>query len=416
MLQLLLLCVGATPPLPSPPYVHPGIIVSKPMLDQIRADVQAKVQPTYAAYLSANVTRVAKTATYGLWLADPAYKPQCQPLLANGSGWVPFKEDAFAAYTHALLWYIEQDEKHALKAIELLDGWEKSLSAQNTTPFINVWGLQAGWGTAVWPRAAEIIRHAYGKWPEKNAAAFGKMMEEKLLPVVEQGSNSNGNLGLVMAEASFHIGIYNDNATTVNTALGLWRGIAPSYLYVSSDGASPKRPPLQPHMAGTGPVCDPSCTDKQMVDYWHGQKIFGTAEQDGICQESCRDLSHVELGYATLTNTAETAYHQGIDLYGENKERIIAGAEFHVTLYVNEPAAFQQKWPKWLCGGKCSGEHCHPANASTFEMVHHHFSDRLGIAMPNVTALLTGKMTPRPTSCWDHMCWETLTHGGSHKV
>ena len=42
--------------------------------------------------------------------------------MANGSGWVPFKEDAFAAYTHALLWYIEQDPKHAVKAIELLDG------------------------------------------------------------------------------------------------------------------------------------------------------------------------------------------------------------------------------------------------------------------------------------------------------
>lgn len=61
-----------------------------------------------------------------------------------------------------------------------------------------------------------------------------------------------------------------------------------------------------------------------MVEYWHGQSIFGPA-QDGICQESCRDLGHVELGFATLVNSAETAHHQGIDLYGEAKDRIVYG-------------------------------------------------------------------------------------------
>ena len=40
-----------------------------------------------------------------------------------------------------------------------------------------------------------------------------------------------------------------------------------------------------------------------MVEYWHGQSIFGPA-QDGVCQESCRDLGHVELGFATLVNSA----------------------------------------------------------------------------------------------------------------
>ena len=56
-------------------------------------------------------------------------------------------------------------------------------------------------------------------------------------------------------QASFHIGIYNDNATTVNNAVTLWRAQAPAYLYMSSDGPSPKRPPIQPHLAYTGPVC-----------------------------------------------------------------------------------------------------------------------------------------------------------------
>ena len=49
----------------------------------------------------------------------------------------------------------------------------------------------------------------------------------------------------------------------------------------------------------------------------------------------------------------------------------------------------------------------------TWEMVHHHYTGRLGIPLPNVSALLP---EIRPTSCWDHMCWETLTHGGNFNV
>ena len=263
--------------------------------------------------------RVAGNATTGLWLANLSYAPQLQPLFPNGSGWVPYKEDGFAAYTHALLWYIDQNPAHADKAIELLDGWAEQLDAQDLTWAINTWGLQTAWGAAVWPRAAEIIRHtAPDRWPERKAKVFGEVMQRKLLPIVEHGASTNGNIACVMDEASFHIGIYNDNATTVANAVALWRGQAPAYLYVSTDGATPRRPPLQPHLAGTAPVCGPNCTDRQIENYWHGQTVFGPGH-DGICQESCRDLGHVELGFATLVNMAETAHHQGIDLYGENQ-------------------------------------------------------------------------------------------------
>lgn len=104
-------------PLPAPPYVHPGIIVSKPMLDRIQSMVQAKTEPVYTAYIAAAAGRVAGNTTTGLWLANLSYAPQVQPLMLNGSGWVPFKEDAFAAYTQALLWYIEKDSRRAEKAM-----------------------------------------------------------------------------------------------------------------------------------------------------------------------------------------------------------------------------------------------------------------------------------------------------------
>jgi hypothetical protein len=42
------------------------------------------------------------------------------------------------------------------------------------------------------------------------------------------------------------------------------------------------------------------------------------------------------------------------------------------------------------------------SNGSTFEMIYHHFHERLGVPMPNVSALLPHV---RPLKCWDHMCW-----------
>ena len=48
-----------------------------------------------------------------------------------------------------------------------------------------------------------------------------------------------------MSETALHIGVFTDNRTVVDTAVALWREQAPAYLYISADGATPKRPPVQ---------------------------------------------------------------------------------------------------------------------------------------------------------------------------
>lgn len=41
-------------------------------------------------------------------------------------------------------------------------------------------------------------------------------------------------------------------------------------------------------------------------------------------------------------NFAETAYHQGIDLYAENVHRFTSGVEFHASLMSDEPSPYHQ--------------------------------------------------------------------------
>jgi len=187
-------------------------------------------------------------------------------------------------------------------------------------------------------------------------------MTARLVPQCDEGASTNGNIGLVFTEACAGIAVFTENHTLWNTSIDRWRSQAPAYVYVKSDGALPKPPPEQRDLAHTWPtLCSSpeaaptSCnyTSKQLVEYWHGQAVYGV--RDGLCQETCRDLGHVQLGYATLVNTAETAYQQGVDLYSEAQERLIAGAELHSSLLLEEPLPFRQPIPKDICGGKVKG-------------------------------------------------------------
>lgn len=384
------------------------------MLEQIRDNVQQKRQPQWSAFQkimspsSGSIPPIDSTGA--VWLANLSYVPHPKKLwivnesLSPGTRWLSCKEDSLAAYTHALVYFITEDLRHAVKSASIMDAWSAVLTQ-------SVWSadaLEAAWSGTIWARAAEIIKHTTpaGLWPEQNIRVFEQMLTEIFLPLVNEGASTNGNIALVMSEAALGIGVLTDNVTIVDTQVALWRQQAPAYLYISADGPTPKRPPLQRYLARTSPVCGPNCTDSQIVNFWHGNSQF--IGHDGIAQETCRDLGHTSMLMAALANFAETAFHQNIDLYAENRERFVAGAEFHASLMSDEPLALRQQWPSWLCNGRCRGEHCGPANGSTFEIVHHHFVHRLNMSLPNVTALLP---QIRPTSCFDQLCWETLTHG-----
>eukprot|EP01052_Picozoa_sp_SAG31_P004015 SAG31_NODE_161_length_21899_cov_16.832844_15_plen_164_part_00 len=110
---------------PAGSLVHPGILVSLPMLEQIRTNVRAKRQPQWDAYRNIMNPNHTIGPTEGgraaVWLANLSYVPEPEKLwlvnqsLSPGTRWLSDKEDALAAYTHALLWFITEDERHARK-------------------------------------------------------------------------------------------------------------------------------------------------------------------------------------------------------------------------------------------------------------------------------------------------------------
>eukprot|EP00035_Acanthoeca_spectabilis_P012334 m.220195 g.220195 ORF g.220195 m.220195 type:complete len:338 (+) comp15593_c0_seq2:6909-7922(+) len=273
-------------------------------------------------------------------------------------------------------------EAHARKSAEIMDAWSAVLVKHNNSNA----PLQSAWVGSVFPRAAEIIKHTWGGWPTDKVERFEGMLTSVYLPLIIDGCfNYNGNWELSMAEAIMAIGTLTDNVSVFDKGLQFWRGRVPGYFYLSTDGPTPFPP-------------DNSTESKEkVVSNWHGQKVF--SGHDGLCQETCRDLGHTQMGLAAAINGAETALHQGIDLYGEESGRLTAAMEFHAKLVL--PGALQPG--DWLCDGAVSGI---GKQDPTWEIAYNHYKNRLGFSnLTNTAAVIS---VVRPTVVGLHRVDESL--------
>ncbi len=370
--------VAAEPAAPAPAeapavFAHPGVGVSRAQLDFVKAKVQAGAQPWTNAY------NQAKNSAFGSLNRTPTPRAvvECGPYSKPDYGCTNERQDAIAAYTDALIWYISGDVRYAQKSIQLMDAWSATIRdhTNSNAP------LQTGWAASSWPKAAEIIKHAYGNWP--NSGRFGTMLRNVYVPEIINGSNSNGNWELTMIEALQGIGVFLEDRAIYDKAISLFSYRAPAFVYLSSDGALPKTVPSQNLN-----------TREKIVNYWQGQGTFVT----GLTQETCRDFVHTGYGISAISHVLETARIQGIDMYPQYGERLRHALGFQAKYERQaEPV------PSWLCGGTVK-RGLGPITEVGYNALH----TRLGIAMANTQAL-TEANRPSGTNLL-FVAWETLTH------
>ncbi|MFI0165833.1 alginate lyase family protein [Streptomyces sp. NPDC017095] len=356
-------------------FAHPGVTVSRAQLDFARDKVLAGAQPWKGAYDQMTASKYASLSR----TPKPRAVVECGSYSNPNYGCTDEREDAIAAYTDALVWYITRDERYAKKAIELMDAWSAVLTdhTNSNAP------LQTGWAGSSWPKAAEIIKYTYtGTW--SNSGRFANMLRDVYLPEVIKGSNSNGNWELSMMEAAVGISVFLEDKASYDTALAKFRTRTAAYVYLASDGDLPKTVPSQ----------NLNTRDK-IVSYWQGQSAFVT----GLTQETCRDFTHTGYGISAISHIAETSRIQGQDLYGTD-----------VGERLRQALGFQAKYelgaavPSWLCGGGVN-RGLGPVTEVGYNALH----NRLGIAMTN-TGTLTAQNRPAGSDNL-FVAWETLTHG-----
>ncbi|MFF4833159.1 alginate lyase family protein [Streptomyces sp. NPDC001315] len=356
-------------------FVHPGVTVSKGQLDFARTQVNAGAQPWKGAYdqmLASKYADLNRTPA-------PRATVECGSYSNPNYGCTDEREDAIAAYTDALAWYITRDDRYAKKSIALMDAWSAVIKdhTNSNAP------LQTGWAGSSWTKAAEIIKYTYtGTWT--NSGRFATMLRDVYLPEVIGGSNSNGNWELTMTEAAVGISVFLEDKASYDKAMATFRTRTAAYVYLSSDGSVPKTVPSQ--------NLD---TTAKIVNYWQGQSTFVT----GLTQETCRDLTHTGYGISSISHIAETSRIQGQDLYGTDVgERLRQALGFQAKYQLGTAV------PSWLCGGSLTLG-LGPVTEVGYNALH----NRLGIAMTN-TQTLTQQNRPAGSNNL-FVAWETLTHG-----
>jgi Alginate lyase len=360
------------------PFTHPGVLVSGAQLDFVRRQVRAGEQPWKGAWDAMLASKYASLD----YVPQPRRVVDCPPGNTPGKGCVEERQDAIAAYTDALAWYIGRNPAYAHKSAEIMDAWSATIERHASGNA----GLQTAWSGSTWARAAEVLHHSYPGWRPLQVSRFARMLRQVYLPRVEAGSATyNGNWDLAEADATMGIAVFLDDHAAFDRAVASFRARVPAYFYLRSDGPLPR----PPH--GTTITTRP-----KLVAYWFDQGTF----VDGLAQETCRNLTHVGYSIAATAHIAETARHQGLDLYSEVRDRLRATLDFHARYELGAAA------PAWLCGGRVQA-----GMGPDAEVAYHHLHDRLGLALPETARLIA---RDRPGGTDDlFVAWETLTHAGN---
>ena len=315
-------------------FAHPGALNSKAELDFVKGRIQSGEPPWRGEFERLLHSDFATRIPHGL--TD----------LNSKSGDASLsRDDAAAAYTQSLLWYFTDDETYAQRSVAILNSWT---NLQAFTAGSDQDRLQAGWIGAVMVPAAEIMR-GYPGWSAGEIKNLQAMFRRAFYPQLNQASVWNGNVDLTQIDALMALAVFNEDDTEFNLGLARLKLRMPAYFYLAADGV-PKP------IAGDGG--DPQ-------KFW-----FNPAKWvDGLTQETCRDNGHhAQYGLGSALHAAETAWHQGVDVYTENQPRFTAALELMATQFL---AGSMQ--------GVCSNNVPTPDRYDTWEVGYHHYQDRTAV-------------------------------------
>ncbi len=313
-------------------FIHPGLLHSQADLHRMKQKVNAGEDPWKSGF---NVFKIDPASQVGYRMRGPREEIGRLPNRNSGE----FDQDANAAYQCALNWVITGDKAYADKAIEIVNGWSRTLKRVTGRDAV----LMAGLGPFKMVNAAEILRYTNTGWSESAAKKAERMFMEAIYPAIKDFALfANGNWDIAALQTVMAIGVFcNDRAV-------FERGLR---YYV--DGAG----------------------DGRLTHY-----VINAA---GQCQESGRDQQHTQLGLALLSACCEIAWQQGLDLYAYADFRLLKGFEYTARYNLGETVPFTETLDR-------TGNYHHTMVSergrghlrSVHEQVYNHYVNRAGLDAP----------------------------------
>ncbi len=274
-----------------------------------------------------------------------------------------FRGDAHAARANALLWVMTGKKQYLVNTKRILNGWAETFQTIKVVKGNRAQAyLEAAWTLPVWISAAEIIRYydnAKGNWSEEHVKQFDEFVLK--LHAFSKKAKKPNNWGASASLSDVAVGVYLNDYAIFNEGVKSFK-----------------------HYLKTLSTEDGALTSDYLRDTWHPQYTL-----------------------TAWIQTAEIAWHQGVDLYGlqfkgEKQSRLKTVLDHFSKLFIGELAN-----PKGLKKGDYENANF---NRPGYQIAFNHYNNRLE-KQEQTEAFKKMVQTWYPGGFKDlFMSWDGITH------
>ena len=313
---------------PTPRFIHPSVPFSREDLELLKVNIKREPWKSGFEALAAEGRSKLDYKMQG---------PFEEVKRAPNVNLYPWRSDMVAVHNLAVMWYFTGNSAYAQKAHDILIAYAKTEKVFG--------GSEAGLdlGDFVWYYAvgADILRGTWPGWTKTDTDLVKKLFLEVYWPGLGIDDNIIGpaNKGMLMAATGAGIAAFCDDRAKLEHVASLVR-----------------------ESAGTGLL-----------------NILPTGEHG----ETGRDGGHAYHTWACLAFTAEILWKQGIDIYSEMENRILAAGDY----YARNNLGFSS--PFVVCGSvdavyrkSSPGVGWQSARRRAMALLHGAYAVRKGIAAP----------------------------------
>lgn len=260
-------------------FTHPGVAHSEASIAFVRGKIALGAEPWATAWKRVQAVRHADLD----WQPQPRARVERGPYNRPDIGSSEITADASASYLHALQWALSGNEAHARKSAKILHAWSSTLESISNHDARLLVGMEG----YKFCNAAELLKHTWGGWSQREQAQFEKMLRQVFHPIIKDFyPSANGNWDASMLQTMLAMGVFLDDQSMFDRAIDY-------YLDGKGNGA-----------------------------------VRNYFKPSGQCQESGRDQAHTQMGLDFLACACEIAWNQGVDLYGAYDNRLLKGFEY----------------------------------------------------------------------------------------
>jgi len=243
-------------------------------------DMTKQLKSTKHPYLNRLIDKLDKTIPITLVKSKVAIEDH-GTMMAQGE----------QVYTLTIGYLFTYNETYANKAISILQAWcktNKGYTPKSTDWYLGNGPLEFGWMVSSFARAMELLKYTYpsDKWKASSMESrFNVWINQIVLPLLKANKILTGNWCSTIYEARLQLAIFQDNKQEFDTVIKLIE-----------------------------------------------TRIKEDIGEHGIYMETFRDLWHSQAGIAGLIQSAETAWHQGVDLFKTNNNAMAKCIELHAHI------------------------------------------------------------------------------------